>query len=42
MISRGADFIARPRRGLTPDDLAPGKEVVEGVQGFLPPKERRS
>ena len=30
-----ADFIASLRFGLTPDDLAPRREVVEGVQSFL-------
>ena len=42
MFSRGADFIGRPRPGLTPDGFSRGREVVEGVQGFLTQKGRRS
>ncbi len=30
-----ADFIAKLRSGLTPDDLAPRSEVVERTESFL-------
>ena len=30
-----ADFIGALRSGLTPDDLGPRREVVEGTESFL-------